>query len=73
MYSYERSKLIELTSRAISINESLIDQEKEFVAATADGLAPNILKAMSDNIKLLIRKESLFIGAMHNYLSKIVS
>lgn len=64
------NKLVDLTKRAISINENLLAEEKKFVEALTEPKDIDYLKASSDTILLLIRKESLFNQAAKMVLEK---
>ena len=57
MLDYDKSKkLVELTSKAISINEQLLLEEKKFVEAVSQRKDERFLRRISNKIKSLIRK-----------------
>lgn len=64
------NKLVDLTQRAISINENLLAEERKFVEALSERKDIDYLKASSDTIHLLMRKESLFNQAAKMVLEK---
>ena len=70
LYPDKSKKLIELTSKAVSINEKLLKEEKDFMAAVELDQEMWLLEKMSDDINLLIRKEHLFVGAIKMILNK---
>jgi hypothetical protein len=64
-------KLVELASKATSVNKELLRQEKEFIKAVNEGKEITMLEKINENIKLLIRKENLFLGALQRLLQKM--
>jgi len=64
-------KLVELASKATSVNKELLKQEKEFIKAVNQGKEITLLEKINDNIKLIIRKEQLFLGALQRLLQKM--
>lgn len=56
----EISKLIELTKRAISINEKLLEEEKKFVEYLSQHPDISELQSTTDLIATLVRKEVLY-------------
>ncbi|MCW3109095.1 MAG: hypothetical protein JWQ09_3601 [Segetibacter sp.] len=67
------NKLKELTKRAVSINEELLDEEKKFIDALSDYSDVTCLKDSSNKINLLMRKEVLYNQAARMLLNKPVS
>jgi hypothetical protein len=59
----KKDKLIELASKAASVNTKLLAEERKFIEAVAQHADIVALKKLSDSIKELNRKETLFIGA----------
>jgi hypothetical protein len=59
----KNDKLIELASKAVAVNSKLLAEENKFIEAVAQHADMFVLKKLSDNIKELNRKETLFIGA----------
>jgi hypothetical protein len=64
-------KLMELASKAVSINKQLLQEEEEFISAVEQRKEVSLLEKMPDNINLLIRKEHLFLGALKRQLQKL--
>jgi hypothetical protein len=64
------NKLLELTRRAISINHILLDEERKFIEAVCEHKEIDFLKASSDTINLLMRKEVLYNQAVQKILQK---
>ena len=73
MSALENKKLVELTSKAVSINEELLKEEREFIAAANENKEITILEKMSRRINILVRKEHLFLGAVGMFIEKIKS
>jgi hypothetical protein len=69
--SEKNEKLVELVSKATSVNKELLKQEEEFIHAVKQGKEISLLEKIQENITLLIRKEQLFIEAMKMFLQKI--
>jgi hypothetical protein len=63
-------KLIDITIRAISVNESLHAEEMRFVEALSEHHDINYLEALSDTINLLGRKEVLYNQVAQMLLKK---
>jgi hypothetical protein len=63
----ERGRLMELTSKAISINRELLKEEKCLLEA-AEYLEPLPLKGVSDKINELIVNEHLHVAAIKSLL-----
>jgi hypothetical protein len=59
----KNQKLVELTTRAVSISEELLKEEKQFIDALSRNVDLNILEETSRKISLLLRKEILYNGA----------
>jgi len=66
----ENTRLIELTSRAASINKELLKEEEELITAIKENSETGRLERISDKINSLIRKENLFVGALSAVLKK---
>ena len=64
----ERNKLIELTSRAVSVNEKLLSNEKEFIAAVSATSDLTSLEAMNDRLNVLCCEEHLLLAASRSLL-----
>jgi len=64
----KNQKLLDLTTRAVSINEELLKEEKRFIDAVSQNVDLNVLKEMHWKINLLMRKEVLFNGAAQRML-----
>ena len=64
----KNQKLLDLTTRAVSINEELLKEEKRFIDAVSQNVDLNVLKEMHWKINLLMRKEVLFNGAAYRVL-----
>lgn len=62
------NKIKELTKRAVSINLQLLEEEKRFIDALSPYSDTNSLNECSDQLRLLIRKEVLYIQAVQNLL-----
>lgn len=71
MKETERDRLIELTKRAISINEKLLAKEKYFVEAINSDTNPLLLKELSETLAELSRKELLYLSATKSLLQII--
>lgn len=71
MKNYERDKLINLTERAVAINEKLLANEKEFIKALADNKDVTSLKDMNENLNEMCRKEYLYLSAAKSLLQII--
>jgi hypothetical protein len=66
----KNQKLLELTNRAVCINEELLEEEKRFIEALSQRREVSILKEISKKISLLMRKEVLYNGAAISLLQK---
>jgi hypothetical protein len=64
----KNKKLIELASKAVSVNKALLEEEKEFIDAVERDQEMSLLEKKSDQINLLLRKENLFVGAIQMFL-----
>lgn len=71
MKNYERDKLINLTERAVAINEKLLANEKEFIKALADNKDITSLEDMNENLNEMCRKEYLYLSAAKSLLQII--
>jgi hypothetical protein len=69
--SIKKNKLIELTSKAVSINEQILEEEKNFIDAVEQHLEMRFLTRISDKINNLLRKEVLFVGATNSLLKRL--
>jgi hypothetical protein len=67
----QNKKLVELASKAVSINEELLKEEREFINAVKEDKEITALERMSERINLLVRKEHLFLGAVQLLIKKI--
>lgn len=67
----ERNKIRELTSKAVSINIVLLEEERRLIDALTRNERAELLKEIADKISVLIRKEHLLIGATKKHLQKI--
>jgi hypothetical protein len=67
----KNQKLVELTTRAVSINEELLKEEKRFIDAVSRNVELNVLKEMHGKINLLMRKEVLYNGAAATILRQV--
>lgn len=70
MKEMERSKLIDLTERAVRVNEKLLSDEKKFIEAVAAGEESGLLQELNQKLNELCRKEYLYLGAAKNVLLK---
>jgi hypothetical protein len=69
MNENERIKLIELTSKAVAINEELLADEKEFIAIAGDSSVDvGSLREMNDPLNELCSKELLLLAASKSLL-----
>jgi hypothetical protein len=66
----KNQKLLDLTTRAVSINEELLKAEKRFIDAVSRNVELNVLKEMHRKINLLMRKEVLYNGAAESILRR---
>ena len=69
----KNQKLLDLTTRAVSINEELLKAEKRFIDAVSRNVELNVLKEMHRKINLLMRKEVLYNGAAESILRRAAS
>jgi hypothetical protein len=69
----KNQKLLDLTTRAVSINEELLKAEKRFIDAVSRNVELNVLKEMHRKINLLMRKEVLYNGAAESILRQAAS
>jgi len=68
MHKNERSKLIELTSRAVAVNEELLGDEKKFIAAIDSSSDVLYLLEMNEHLNELCSKEHLLLAASKSLL-----
>jgi hypothetical protein len=68
MQETERNKLIELTSRAVSVNEELLADEKKFIATISTSSDVSTLHAMNEHLNELCSKEHLLLSASRSLL-----
>jgi hypothetical protein len=66
----EKSKVIELTERAIVINEKLLADEKNFVKEAAKPSDVDDLIEKNEQLNKLARTETLYLGAAKARLQK---
>lgn len=59
-----KEKLVELSEKALAIEEEIISEEKKYLEALLNDLPLSILKTIRKRIKDLCRKERLFNGAI---------
>jgi hypothetical protein len=71
MHENEKSKVIELTEKAIVINEKLLIDEKTFVDDASKSFDIEDLKEKNENLKNLARKENLYLDVAQSLLKKI--
>jgi hypothetical protein len=71
MHENEKSKVIELTQKAIVINEKLLTDEKSFVDDASKSFDTKDLKEKNENLKNLARKENLYLDAAQSLLKKL--
>ncbi len=71
MQESERNKLIELTKRAVSVNEKLLAEEKHFIEAVTDNTNSFLLEELNENLAELCRKEHLYLSATKSLLQII--
>jgi hypothetical protein len=64
-------KLVELASKAVSINEELLKKEREFIDAVEENKEISLLEKWTERINYLVRKEHLFLGALKRSVEKI--
>jgi hypothetical protein len=72
MNESERNRMMELVSRAISVNEQLLDHEKRFMDAVSTSADLSSLQELSDHLNELCSKELRFLAASKSLL-KIMS
>jgi hypothetical protein len=66
-----KSKVIQLTERAIVINEKLLRDEKDFIKEASTSLDVDALKEKNEDLTNLARKENLYLGAVKSKLQEI--
>ncbi len=71
MQENERLKLIELTERAVKINEKLLLDEKNFIEAVSADTDFTSLEKANDALSELSRKEYLYLSAAKSLLQNI--
>ena len=71
METIERDKLIELTKKAISINEQLLCDEKKFLTAISSQQDTISLQEMNESLNNLCGKEHLYLAAAKSLLQMI--
>lgn len=59
-----KQKLLELSEKALSIEEEILKEEKSYQEALIHGFAVTFLISIREKIRGLYRKESLFNGAI---------
>jgi hypothetical protein len=69
----ERNRLIELTTRAVSVNERLLTEEKRLIAAAASAEDLHTLIELIKKLAALCRTEHLYIDAAKSLLTSITS
>jgi hypothetical protein len=67
----EKSKVIELTERAIVINEKLLADEKNFIKEAPTSSDVDYLKEKNEQLDNLVRKEHMYLGAAKSRLQKM--
>lgn len=73
MNETERNKLIELTSKAVSVNEKLLSDEKKFIEAVSANSDHVVLEEMNEQLNELCSKEHLLLAASKSLLQIINS
>jgi site-specific recombinase XerD len=63
MNNGERARLVELTSKAVEVNERLLAEEKKFIDAASGSSDVIFLKQMNAKLTSLIRIERLYLQA----------
>lgn len=71
MQQNERNKLIELTEKAIKVNEKLLADERKFLAAIDSSKDPGYLEQENEMLSELCRKEHLYLSATKSLLQII--
>ena len=67
----EKNKLIELTSKAVSINEKLLADQKRFIDAIMSQEDTVALEETNEKLNELCRIEHLFLSATKSLLQRI--
>jgi hypothetical protein len=71
MQKSERNKLIELTERALTINEELLADEKKFIKAVSSGEDLSSIKELNEKLNQLCRKEHMYLAATKSLIKTI--
>jgi DNA-binding MarR family transcriptional regulator len=71
MQENERNKLVELTKKAVTINEELLANEKKFIEEVSSGGKDSSLEELNEKLNELCSKELLYLAATKSLLQII--